>query len=349
MKHSRRLRASGGPGARVAALLVATLAACRAPETAAPDPARVVGSQARPTGALGSASPAASACPADPADPREEARAAMRRDDATFTHEVPDRDKAFGALVCKAKNGVWRDPTGQVRACTVARPVAIEGVEIAADAYSLFHASGRPYQTHVARARTWKTAAGVEIPCAADFVVLTAQGALESCQLARRVELGNVACQAGQSAYFHEGGQLAGATIDRPLTALDVTFAAGTSLSWHPDGSLAGGTVREPITLSGYDVSYSFEVHPNGQLARAYLAAPRVVAGTSFPERATLHFRPDGTLRRASYEAARGVMIHGEPWTDTRHLAFDCHDGLISSRTEHYQAEHAPHPPRSRL
>jgi hypothetical protein len=56
--------------------------------------------------------------------------------------------------------------------------------------------------------------------------------------------------------------------------------------------------------------------------------------------------RADGTLQRADYVSKRGFMIHGEPWSDTVHLTFDCHEKLVESHTEHFQADHAPHPPK---
>jgi len=54
----------------------------------------------------------------------------------------------------------------------------------------------------------------------------------------------------------------------------------------------------------------------------------------------------DGTLQRADYVSKRGFMIHGEPWSDTVHLTFDCHEKVVESHTEHFQADHAPHPPK---
>src|SRR5262245_34773159 len=91
--------------------LAVLLVACRAPEPAPAPP--------QP------AAPSPASCPPDPPDRAEELLAAMRREDATHTHMVPDADTAFGPIVCKAKQGVWRDPTGQVRACTVARAVTV--------------------------------------------------------------------------------------------------------------------------------------------------------------------------------------------------------------------------------
>ncbi|WP_281334085.1 hypothetical protein [Polyangium sp. 6x1] len=322
-------------------ILALSLLACAAPEppaTPAP-PASPSIPEATPSRPLG-------ACPPDPPDKHEELLAAMRREEATHTHVVPDHDTPFGAVVCKAKQGVWRDPTGQVRACTVARAVTVSGVDIGAGAYTLFHANGHPFQTHVAHPITWKTAAGVSVPCAGDFVVFSEAGALEHCKLQRPMVLDGISCRAGEDVAFHAGGRLWAATIDAPVTALGITFPAGRRLSWHEDGSFEGVYVTEPLAIQGFVARSEVKVHPNGKLAEIDLAEPADLAGQSFPAGAKLRFRADGTLQRADYVSKRGFMIHGEPWSDTVHLTFDCHEKVVGSRTEHFQAEHAPHPPK---
>src|SRR5262249_6433955 len=111
--------------------------------------------------------PAAQSCSEDPPDP--DAKPPPR--DEGYTHVVPDHDVAIGRVVGRAGAGVWRDPEGRLRVCTVARRVALDGVEVAAGAYTLFHESGRPYQTTLARHQALTTAVGLVVPCV-DFVVL---------------------------------------------------------------------------------------------------------------------------------------------------------------------------------
>ncbi|MDC0741369.1 hypothetical protein [Polyangium mundeleinium] len=326
----------------VPAVLAVSLLTC-----AAPEPAPVIPVLPSVPSTPGAVPPRPNgACPPDSPDKYEELLAAMRREEATHTHVVPEHDTRFGAVVCKAKQGVWRDPTGQVRACTVARPVTVSGIDIGADAYTLFHANGHPWQTHVAHPITWKTAAGVVVPCAADLVVFSKTGALEHCKLHRPMVLDGVACRAGESVAFHPGGRLWAATIDAPVLALGITFPEGKRLSWHEDGSFAGAYVTEPWEIQGFVVRSDVKVHPNGKLAEIVLAQPRDLAGQSFPAGAKLRFRADGTLQRADYVSKRGFMIHGEPWSDTVHLTFDCHEKVVESHTEHFQADHAPHPPK---
>jgi hypothetical protein len=100
------------------------------------------------------------------------------------------------------------------------------------------------------------------------------------------------------------------------------------------------------LEIQGFVVRFEVKVHPNGKLAEINLAEPRDLAGQSLPAGAKLRFRADGTLQRADYVSKRGFMIHGEPWSDTVHLTFDCHEKLVESHTEHFQADHAPHPPQ---
>jgi hypothetical protein len=100
------------------------------------------------------------------------------------------------------------------------------------------------------------------------------------------------------------------------------------------------------LEIQGFVVLFEVKVHPSGKLAEINLAEPRDLAGQSLPAGAKLRFRADGTLQRADYVSKRGFMIHGEPWSDTVHLTFDCHEKLVESHTEHFQADHAPHPPQ---
>lgn len=322
-------------------LLAAALVACSAtPPAPAPQPSPAAPS---PTAAPTAAFPSSQRpCPPDPPDP--EPSSPLREADLTRT--VPDRPVAFGRVLCKAGAEVWRDPQGRLRACTVARATALEGIDIAADAYSLFHEDGSPWQTTLAHAQRLQTGAGQEIPCAADLVVLTTSGVLELCTLEKPLVIGAVACRGGETVAFHDRGQLAGAVLDRPLAALGATFPAGTRLSWREGGAVVGGWLREPLSIGAYRIRYEFKVHPGGALAEIELAEPRTIQGHDFPEPSKLSFREDGSLRRAEYVTRRGLMPHGEPWTDTLHQRFDCAGKVVSSRVEHWQADTAPHPHR---
>lgn len=255
---------------------------------------------------------------------------------------VPDRDQRFGPILCMADREVWFDDAGRMRVCTVARQVSLAGVVIENGAYTHFFPSGNPEQTTLARAQSLETAAGLTVPCAADFVALSDAGAVEHCKLEQPMTIRGAACRVGESVAFHPGGQLWGATIDQPYQALSVSFPAGTRLRWHPDGSLAGGRLSDPLRVLGHAIRYEFAVHPNGKLAEFTLAAAETIGSYRFPERATIRLRSDGTLQSAEYESDHGFLPHGEPWTDTTHMRFDCAGRLKGSHVEHYQAPSGP-------
>ena len=182
------------------------------------------------------------------------------------------------------------------------------------------------------------------IPCAADFIALTDAGQVELCKLAQPMTLAGVPCRGGENVAFNANGSLGGATLNRPYRALSVWFLAGTRLEWHPDGSVAGGWLRDAMGVLNHSIRYEFAVHPNGKLAKFDLAEPETIQAYSFPERATIWLRSDGSLQCAEYESDSGFMPHGEPWTDTTHLRFDCAGRIASKHVEHYQAPHAPEP-----
>jgi len=262
--------------------------------------------------------------------------------EVALTRSKPTTPVRFGKVVCEANEEVWRDADGRVRVCTIATRTTVEGVDIAAGAYTHFHASGRAYQTHLARPQTLKTAKGQPIPCGKSLVVLTEAGALEHCQLAKPVTLGAIACRKGESVAFHPGGELAMAVIDSPYTTLGTEFPAGTRLSFHPTGALAGGWIHDPLRVDGVLVRWDFAVYPSGKLHAFELAEKRTIQNHELPRRAKVELREDGSLRRAEYEVDSGFMPHGEMWTDTKYVRFDCYGAVVGEHVEHWQADRPP-------
>jgi hypothetical protein len=274
--------------------------------------------------------------PAKPKPPREEGH----------THSLPAKPVTIGRVTCKAGQGVWVDAEKRLRACTVDRPVTIEGVTIAADAYTLFHANGRPWQTTIPAAASFKNGGGKDIPCAAEHLVLSEQGVLEHCKLGKAVTLGNIPCKAGESIAFRPGGELWAAVVEKPYSVLGVMFPAGTRLSFHPSGAVAGVYTTETTMLAGYPARYQIDIYESGRLEKFDLGEPLEISGHAFPEFATIWLRENGSLYRAEYVSERGFMIHGEPWEDTRHMEFDCGGRIVGDTVTHYQADHAPRPPK---
>ncbi|MFT3770343.1 MAG: hypothetical protein QM820_33365 [Minicystis sp.] len=303
---------------RAAALLIASLLAssCAStpPEGAPVSPAPAVSTPSlRPTSSA-AAPPADEPCPPDPPEPD---RAARNRG---FSHTVPDKPLTVGRITCKAGDGVWRDAEGRVRACTIGPRTTLDGVDIAAGAYTLFHDNGRAEQTHIAHAMSLRTGAGVAIPCGVDLVVLSPSGALEGCKLDKPMTFDGVACRAGESVHFHPSGKLLAAVIDGPMKALSTTFPAGTGMSWHENGTIARAWLAEPLLIEGYLVRYEIEAHPNGRLAMIELEEPRTIAGHEFPERSKNLVSPrrDDPARRVPiatrlHAARRAVARHALP------------------------------------
>ena len=176
--------------------------------------------------------------------------------------------------------------------------------------------------------------------------MLSKTGALEHCTPARNTTIGKITCRGGESVAFHPGGQLALAVVDQPFTLGDTELPAGTHLYFFASGALAGGWVREPARLRGVLLRWEFALHENGALRAVSLAEPRTIQGQSLPERAKVELRKDGSLKYAEFEVDQGFMPHGEMWTDTKHVRYDCASKVLSEYVEHYQAEFAPHPPK---
>ena len=340
------------------ASLVIAVAVAACGRGAAPQPSRVAPSVERPSAEPSVEPPAGSAgvddagtCPPDEPAPTSQRPAregpfvdVLPREQVPLTRSLPDRDVPFDGIVCQAGQEVWRDAEGRVRVCTVARAVSVSGIDIPAHAYSHFFADGRPFQTRLAHPQVLHTSNGTSVSCAADFVVLSKVGALEDCQLAATATYGSVTARAGESVAFHPEGELAAAVIDQPFVvgALGVTFPAGTRLRFYQNGALAGGEADEPIELAGYALRWEFSLHDNRRLAFFTLDAARTIQGNAFEPWTKVALRPDGSLRYAQYEVDSGFMPHGERWTDTAYVRYDCHGAVTSRNVEHWQAEHPP-------
>lgn len=257
-------------------------------------------------------------------------------------------DRVVGKLTCKKGDEIGHDKQNRVVFCTTAKAVVVDGVPIAKDAYTLFHPSGRIYQTHASANFERTLGDGSKVTCGKGLFVLLDDNTLTFCKLGGK-RAGTPVARVGESIAFHRDGRVSGMTLDAPYTAAGLTLAAGSSIVLDPKGTLIGGHTRDSISAGALTIRSTFELHPNGKLKRVSLGAPAKVAGHDFPEFAQLAFRDDGTLEAANYVAKRGFMIHGEPWTDTRHMQFDRAGKITSDRTEHYQAQESPDAFRRRM
>ena len=255
---------------------------------------------------------------------------------------LPTSDVTFGAVSCRAGREVWTDAAGRLTACTIKDRVVVSGIEIAADAYTLFRADGRPYQTTLARAADLPNAAGVRVACDAAFVAFGTGGALELCTLARPTTFAGVRCRAHETIAFHEKGELAAAVLDVPTTIAGVDFSAGVRVEWRPNGALASASGTGPMTIAGYRVRRGVAFHDSGAIRVFDLAEQRTIQGHDFPEGATIELRDDGTLERASWIDHIGAMPHGELTKDTRHVTYDRAGRITGVTIDHYQADDFP-------
>lgn len=255
---------------------------------------------------------------------------------------IPKTAQRFGPVVCMADREVWFDAEGRMRVCTVAKPVTLHGISMGREAYTLFYPDGAPEQTSIARLHELPTASGLSIPCDPGHVSLSQTQRVEHCVLARSMKVGGITLRKGQSIAFHHGGELAGGVVHRAIETPLAKFPAGTRLHWHPSGALAGGWLAEPLKVGDYEIRWEFAVHENGVLATFDLVAATHIQGHDFPQGATIHLRSDGSLFRAKYESDSGFMPHGELWSDTRHVQFDCDGKITSEHEEHFQADQPP-------
>lgn len=278
-------------------------------------------------------------------DPRPE----QRPPDEPMTPTTPGKPVRFGDVICRGDREVWRDAQGRIRVCTIASPVTLFGVALAGDNYTHFHADGRPYQTTLAKPQAIATAEGTEIACAAEHLVLDPKGALESCTLARSTDFDRARCRGGESIHVSSSGKVEACVADRGVHGLDIVFPAGTRVSWHESGAIESAWIGEQLEIAGWRVRYEVRAYASGKLAHFELAEPRTIAGIAVPERGKVWLREDGSPWQIEYVADDGFMPHGEPWSDTRTVRFDCAGQIVSDATEHYQAQDSPASFRERM
>lgn len=256
------------------------------------------------------------------------------------------RDERVNRVTCKKGTELGVDAARNPVFCTTARASDVDGLPVAAGAYTLFHPSGRIYQTHLRRTTVIELADRSSVTCGADLIAIADDGTLRYCKLAGK-RGGNPRARIGEGISFHPDGRLASLVLDEPATIAKLALPAGTHVVWDAGGAPIGGYTSAPVHAGALSIEGDFTLHPSGALHAVALAAAATVDGHAFPERARLEFRGDGTLARADYVAARGFMIHGEQWTDTVHESFDATGKLVTaSTTEHWQS--TARPPRYR-
>ncbi|HWB80778.1 MAG TPA: hypothetical protein VG755_37705 [Nannocystaceae bacterium] len=278
-------------------------------------------------------------------DPPPDARAP----DEPMTPTTPGKPVRFGDVTCRGDREVWRDASDRIRVCTIATPVTLFGVPLAGDNYTHFHADGRPYQTTLAKPQTIATGNGTKVDCKAEHLVLDDKGVLESCTLARSTDFDRARCRGGESVGFAPSGVLVGCVADKGAHGLDIVFPAGTRVSWHESGAFESAWIGEPLEVAGWRVRYDVRAYATGKLAHFELAEPRTIAGIAVPERGKVWLREDGSPWQIQYVADEGFMVHGEPWSDTRTVRFDCAGQIVSDATDHYQAQDSPASFRERM
>jgi hypothetical protein len=258
-----------------------------------------------------------------------------------LTRSIAAADTPVGKVVCKKGKDIAHDQQKRVRMCTTATAVVVDGIPYAKAAYTLFHANGRVYQTHAGAKfdRTQKD--GSKVTCGPALIALEEDGHVRYCKLAAK-RVGTPQAKVGEGISFHPDGRVSGMTLDEPYAVAGLALIAGASVYWDLKGAVIGGYVSDPITAGSLTIAYEFQLHGNGKLKVVTLRKPAKIGGHEFPDFAKVAFRDDGSLEAAEYVAKRGFMIHGEPWTDTRHMTFDRANRIATDRTEHYQAKEGP-------
>ena len=250
-------------------------------------------------------------------------------------------ERKVGAVTCKAGDELGLDTKKRVVFCTTAKVADVDGLPVAKDAYTLFHPSGRIYQTHARSTFKRGLADGSTVLCGSDLVALSDDGTLRYCKLAGP-RAGSPRARVGEGIGFHPGGQIAAMTLDEPYTAAGITLLDGSTAAWDLKGTLLGGYPRDTARVGALSIKYEFELHPNGKPKLVTLASPAMIQGQELPASAKLAFRADGSLEAAEYIEKSGFMIHGEPWHDTRHTTFDPAGKIVTTHVEHYQAHDPP-------
>lgn len=244
-------------------------------------------------------------------------------------------------VTCKKGTDLGTNTSKQIVMCTTAKQVTVDGVPVAANAYSLFHPNGRIYQTHASAKFERTIADGTKVTCGADLVAFEPDGKLRYCKLAAP-RAGSPKAKVGEGISFHPSGRVATLTLDEAYTTAGLALPAGTFVAWNDKGAVTGGTLGGELVAGALTIRYEFALHPNGKLKAVMLAKDATVAGHKFPAFGKLAFRDDGTLEAAEYVADRGFMVHGEMWTDTNYETFDRAGKKTSTRTEHYQSTERP-------
>ena len=246
-----------------------------------------------------------------------------------------EHDERVGRVPCKAKFDVGVDAKGRLVFCTTAAAVTLDGMPVAAETYSSFYPSGRVYQAQLAAAaHEFTLADGRKISCARSYIGLHPDGRLLHCDLAAPITMAPGVRISGGVVFWNDGHVRRGA-IDQPLRAGPGTLPAGSVLRWDRSGAVVGGTVKLPaVDLAGVRTTGEFELHANGRLKQAKLAAPARIAGNDLPAWAEVWWRADGTLERARYLKSSGFVQHQE-WTDTAQIDYDRSGKVTSSRVEH--------------
>ncbi|MFO0550096.1 MAG: hypothetical protein U0271_16995 [Polyangiaceae bacterium] len=259
-----------------------------------------------------------------------------------MTPTTPGRDVKFGDATCRGDREVWRDAEQRLRVCTLRSPATIAGFPLAGDNYTLFHDNGVPEQTTLAKALTAPNKAGVSIDCAAGFAVIDRDRNIEGCVLAHGARFGEIAARGGGDVFFHPDGSLWAAVIDLPITVLGHQLVPGARVSFHPSGRVAEAHLDDPATIAGFPILGSFTVHESGGLASFTLAEAHRVGRLDLEAFAEVWLYEDGSPWHVEFVTDSGFMVHGEPWTDTRKMTFDCDGHTTHDETEHYQSTARP-------
>lgn len=267
-------------------------------------------------------------------------------DSEAMTATKPGRDVPFQGASCRGDRDVWRDAKDRIRVCTLRDSANVAGFALAGDNYTLFHDNGVPYQTTLAKGVPISTPSGRAVDCTAGFAVITRDRQLEGCVLARGARFGDFAARGGSDVSFHPDGSLAAAVLDLPVTVLGVSLPPGTRARFYPSGRVSEIQLDNPVEIAGYVVQSTVSLYESGGLASFTLAESHRVATLALEAFAQVWLYEDGRPWHVELVSARGFMVHGEPWTDTRKVTFDCSGQVTGDETSHYQS--AARPPKFR-
>jgi hypothetical protein len=257
------------------------------------------------------------------------------------TRRILAHDERFGRFVCKGGMEASIATGGQVVACKLAIAITVDGLLLGANTFIKLDPDGHVAEMDLLAPRDFTIAGGREVHCGKGDVSFEQQR-MRACVLGAPLKQSPVRCRVGESVLFHPNGALAAATIDEPVATPEVGFAPGSRVGWSEDGQVTRGTLLAPVVVRGIEIAYEVALHPSGALATVDLHRDATIQGHRFPAFAKIDFRSDGTLAAAEYVEARGIMYHGEPWSDTRRMTFDARGAVVTSRLEHFQATERP-------